>query len=239
VTEEQNTRPDSDDQDQVAEPVKAGEPVGEAISESQAAQTSEEEADLSTAQVEAGDLDAVRQELAEARAKEAEYLDGWQRARAELSNARKRFQREQQNAYANAKADLLVRLLPIIDDLERAFETLPEHLVGDAWVEGVRLVQQKAQGLLEQEGVAPIDAVGQEFDPLLHQAVTHEPSVQVPEGHVIAEMQRGYSIGERVLRPCMVRVSAGAPPEPEPVEEPEAEEQIHNAEDETANTEKS
>ena len=240
MTEEQKVRPDSEDQDQVAEPVQAEVPAAEALAEeSQPEPVSEEEGGVPEDQKEFGDLDALRQELEEARAKEAEYLDGWQRARAELSNARKRFERDRKHAYANAKADLLVRLLPIIDDFERAFETLSEDLASDAWVEGVKLVQQKAQGLLEQEGVTPIDAVGQEFDPLLHQAVTHEVSEEVPEGHVIAEMQRGYSIGERVLRPCMVRVSAGPPPEPEPEEEPDSEDQTQCAEDEAASTEES
>lgn len=169
---------------------------------------------------------AIRAELEQVKAKEAEYLDGWQRARAELSNARKRFQRDQEQAYANAKADLLVRLLPIVDDFERAFETLPEDLslAGLApaslnWLEGVQLVWRKLQLLLEQEGVAPIEAMGKAFDPFLHQAVTHESSAEVPEGHVIAEMQRGYVVGDRVLRPSAVRVSSGPAPEPEPATE--------------------
>ena len=240
MTEEQNVKPEAEDQDQIGEPVQAAEPAADEVeAEPQIEPTPEREDDLPDDQAETENLDALRQELEEARAKEAEYLDGWQRARAELSNARKRFQREQQQAYANAKADLLVRLLPIVDDFERAFETLPEDLAGETWIEGVKLVQRKAQGLLEQEGVVPIEAAGKEFDPSLHQAVTHEPSVEVPEGHVIAEMQRGYTIGDRVLRPCMVRVSAGPPPEPEPVEEPDPEEQTGNAEEETASTEES
>ena len=238
MTEEQTLKPESEDQDQVAEPVQVEGPAAEAVPESQVESMPGERGDIHEDE-EVGDLDALRQDLEEARAKEAEYLDGWQRARAELSNARKRFERERQSAYAYAKADLLVRLLPIIDDLERASETLPGDLANHAWVEGVKLVQQKAHGLLEQEGVAPIHAVGKEFDPLLHQAVTHEPSGEVPEGHVIAEMQRGYSIGDRVLRPCMVRVSAGPLPEPEPEEEPAPEEQAHGAEEETASTEES
>jgi molecular chaperone GrpE len=167
----------------------------------------------------ADELAALRQELEETKSREAEYLDGWQRARAELANARKRFQREQEQAYANAKADLLVRLLPTVDDFELAFESLPDNPSSHNWVEGIRLIQQKLQGLLEQEGVTPIEATGHEFDPLLHQAVTHEPCEEVLEGCVIAEMQRGYKVGGRVLRPSVVRVSAGPPPEPEP--EPE------------------
>jgi molecular chaperone GrpE len=158
---------------------------------------------------------ALQQALDEARAKEAEYLDGWQRARAELSNARKRFQREREQAYTNAKGDVLTQLLPIADDFERAIETLPENLSNLTWTEGVALIQRKLQQLLEQAGVTPIEAVGQEFDPFLHQAVTHEPSETVPAGQVIAEMQKGYQAGDRVLRPSVVRVSAGPPAEAE------------------------
>ena len=233
MAEEQEVKPDSEEQIQEAkraEEFPAGsqmEPILD--TEGDVTEQGEETA--------AQDVATLRQELEEARAKEAEYLDGWQRARAELANARKRFQREQQQAYANAQADLLIRLLPIVDDLERAFETLPDTLSSHSWVEGIKLVQCKAQGLLEQEGVAPIDAVGHEFDPFRHQAVTHEPSDEVPEGHVIAQMQRGYSLGERVLRPCMVRVSAG--PLPQQAETPNLEEQTPDAEGEAASTEKS
>lgn len=173
------------------------------------------------------ELDALRQELEESRAKEAEYLDGWQRARAELANARKRFHREREQAYTNAKADLFVRVLPIVDDFERAFDTLPDGLSGQPWIEGMKLIQHKFRTLLEQDGVRPIEAAGQEFDPLSHQAVTHEPSDEVAAGHVIAELQKGYMLGDRVLRPSVVRVSSGplleAEPEPGPGAGPEAE----------------
>jgi molecular chaperone GrpE len=166
------------------------------------------------------ELALLRQELEEARAKEAEYLDGWQRARAELANARKRFEREQAQAYTNARADVMVRLLPMVDDFERAFERSPEELVDLDWVEGVRLIQRKFNVLLEQEGVVPIEATDQAFDPIWHQALTHEPSEDVPEGHIIAEVQKGYKMGDRVLRPSTVRVSSGPLPEPEPEAEP-------------------
>lgn len=160
---------------------------------------------------------ALLEELEEAKRKEAEYLDGWQRARAELANARKRFQREQEQAYAGARADVLARVLPVVDDFDRAFVTLPEEVGEDekAWLGGLRLIWRKLQALLEQEGVSPIEAAGQEFDPYLHQAVTHEPSETVPEGHVIDEMQKGYQMDGRVLRPSIVRVSSGPPEPPE------------------------
>ena len=166
------------------------------------------------------ELALLRQELEEARAKEAEYLDGWQRARAELANARKRFEREQAQAYTNARADMMVRLLPMVDDFERAFEEPPKDLLDLDWVEGVRLIQRKFRALLEQEGVVPIEADDQAFDPTWHQALTHEPSEDVPEGHIIAEVQKGYKMGDRVLRPSTVRVSSGPLPEPEPEAEP-------------------
>jgi molecular chaperone GrpE len=224
--------------DEPAQEIEAGieeqEPEAEGAQEQGPAEvTGEERPEESLPPAEEGEpaeeideVAAIRDELEQVKAKEAEYLDGWQRARAELSNARKRFQRDQEQAYANAKADLLVRLLPIVDDFERAFETLPEDLspaglapAGLNWLEGVQLVWRKLQILLEQERVAPIEAVEKAFDPFLHQAVTHEPSAEVPEGHVIAEMQRGYVVGDRVLRPSAVRVSSGPAPEPEPAKE--------------------
>jgi molecular chaperone GrpE len=169
------------------------------------------------------ELEALRQELEETREKEAEYLDGWQRARAELSNARKRFQREQSQAYTNARADLLTRLLPVVDDFARAFDNVPDDIAEQGWLEGIRLIRQKLRSILNQEGVVPIEVQGQEFDPFLHQAVTHEPSDEVPTGHIIDQMQTGYRMGDRVLRPSMVRVSSGPAVEPEPEPEPEAE----------------
>jgi molecular chaperone GrpE len=162
------------------------------------------------------ELDALRQELQATKAREAEYLDGWQRSRAELANARKRFQREQEQAYAGAQADLLVRLLPIVDDFERALETLPHNLSGLTWIQGVMLIHRKLQWLLDQAGVTLIEATGKEFDPFVHEAVTHEPSETVPAGHVISELQHGYRIGDRILRPAMVRVSSGTLPAPDP-----------------------
>ena len=167
-----------------------------------------------------GEPDALRQELEATKAREAEYLDGWQRSRAELANARKRFQREQEQAYSGAQADLLIRMLPVVDDLERALETLPRNLSGLTWIQGIILIQRKLQLILEQAGVAAIEAAGKEFDPFLHEAVTHEPSDTVPAGQIISELQRGYRMGDRILRPSMVRVSSGVqqPSEPAPAE---------------------
>ncbi len=181
------------------------------------------EAEEVTQQAAVDEASALRQELETAKAQAAEYLDGWQRARAELANARKRFQREQDQAYQNAKADVLVHLLPIVDDLERALRTVPGNPSDPTWIEGVRLIQHKFATLLEQQGVTVIEAAGQEFDPLLHEAVTHEPSETVQAGYVIAELQKGYKVGDRVLRPSSVRVSSGVLSEPKAGAEPDRE----------------
>lgn len=161
-------------------------------------------------------LASLRQELEDAQARQAEYLDGWQRARAELANARKRFQREQGQAYDSARADILVRLLPIVDDFQRALKNVPEEASNDPWLEGIRLIERNFQHVLEQEGVSAIADAGQEFDPFLHQAVTHEPSDSVPAGHIISALRTGYRMGEQVLRPSMVRVSSGPEAEATP-----------------------
>ncbi len=197
----------SEDKDQELEVIEEEEVKGEQREPEIEEEGAEEAVDV---------VATLRQELEETQAREAEYLDGWQRARAELANARKRFQRERELAYANAKADVLNRVLPIVDDFERAAESLPEERADLPWLDGILMIQRKLQRLLDQEGVEPIEAVGQEFDPYAHQAVTHEPSEEVPAGHVIAEVQKGYRLGERVLRPSVVRVSSGPPPEPEP-----------------------
>jgi molecular chaperone GrpE len=152
---------------------------------------------------------SLEDQLAQAQAKAAEYLDGWQRAVAEMANARKRMQREQADFQAAAAVRLLEKLLPIVDDVERAFAALPSDQANDDWINGFRLIQRKLQTFLEGEGVTVIPTEGQTFDPTLHYAVTHEPADGYAEGQIIAEVGRGYRLGEKVLRPAMVRVAKG------------------------------
>lgn len=159
------------------------------------------------------ELAALRQRLEEEQAKAAEYLDGWQRARAELVNARKRWERESAQTYANALADSAARLLSVIDDFERAIRTMPNNLSGLTWIDGILLIYRKLQTILEQQGVVPIEAEpGTPFDPTYHQAVTHEPHDTYEAGTVIGEFQKGYKLGDRIVRPALVRVSSGPPP---------------------------
>lgn len=159
-------------------------------------------------------LEKLRGELEEAKAQAAENLDGWQRAQAEFSNYKKRQEAERAQMMTFANATLLRKLLPIVDDFERAFATLPASLSRLTWCEGILLVKHKLDAILESEGVKPIETDGQEFDPRYHEAVTHEEVSGYEDGRIIGEVQRGYMLDERVLRPALVRV-AKAPAVPE------------------------
>lgn len=137
----------------------------------------------------------------------AEYLEGWQRARAEFSNYKKRVDRELQDAYTRATGDVITRYLTILDDLERALKDAPEGGEAARWAEGIDLIYRKLKAMIEAEGVEAIQAAGQPFDPNLHEAISHEESDELQEGYVIDVVQQGYRMGERVLRPAMVRVA--------------------------------
>jgi molecular chaperone GrpE len=156
---------------------------------------------------EVDELMTLRRDLEEQKAKAAEYLDGWQRARAEFANYKKRIEKEQEDMIKSANGAFIIRLLPVMDDFERAFQTLPLDLMGMTWLEGIALIQRKLQILLEQEGVTVIEIEGQFFDPTLHQAVTYEESEEHKEGQIIGEVQKGYKMGDKVLRPSLVRVA--------------------------------
>ena len=151
------------------------------------------------------ELEALKKKLEEAGVKAAENLDGWQRAVAEFQNYRKRVERENENLYAGMKGDILRKILPALDDLERALQNRPTD--SGPWVNGIELIQKKLATLLEAEGLQRIEAEGQPFDPNFHEAISHEPSENVESGHVISVTQNGYMLGERVIRPATVRVA--------------------------------
>ena len=187
------------------------EKVGEAAAEE--ATVTEEIAEIEEAAEieEVSELEALRQELEKAKAQAAEYLDGWQRARAEFANYKKRHEQERTELFKLANTTLITRLLPIFDDFERAFQTLPRNLLSLTWIDGVVLIYRKLQAILEAEGLTLMEAEGQSFDPLVHEAVTYEESEEHQEGQIIGEVQRGYKLGDRVLRPALVRVAKGKP----------------------------
>jgi molecular chaperone GrpE len=155
-----------------------------------------------------GQLQALQAELEQAQAQATEYLDGWQRARAEFANYKRRVETEREELRRVSNEALLLKLLPVVDDFERALQTLPEELADAPWVNGIRMIFRKLQALLESENVTPIQAAGQPFDPLLHEAVMQEQTDEYPDEHIMEEMQRGYRLGERILRPSMVKVAS-------------------------------
>jgi molecular chaperone GrpE len=163
------------------------------------------------------ELERLQKELEQAKVQAAEYLDGWQRAQAEFSNYKKRQETERAQMAQLAGMGLLRKLLPVADDFERALTTLPDNLSRLSWCEGILLIKHKLGAILESEGVKPIETAGKAFDPLYHEAVTYEEAAGYADGQIVGEVQRGYMMGERVLRPALVRVAkAPAAPPPEP-----------------------
>lgn len=149
----------------------------------------------------------LEEQLAEAQAEASRNLEGWQRAQAEFANARKRLERQRMEAYVNANAEVAVRLLPIVDDFERALENASPTIESDGWYSGIELIYRKLLNVLESMGVSRIEAIGQPFDPNLHEALGQEPSDEFDSGLVTREMQRGYRLGDRVIRPSLVYVA--------------------------------
>jgi molecular chaperone GrpE len=180
-----------------------GKPTAPAASEPDIARSDDKSEAMSTIE----EVNALRDQLAQAQAQANEYLDSWRRATADLSNARKRMQREVEDYRAAAAMRVLEKLLPITDDVNRAFENVPAEQSDTDWINGFRIIQRKLDQLLDSEGVTPIPTEGQHFDPTLHYAVSHEEAAGFEEGQIVAEMARGYRLNEKVLRPSMVRVA--------------------------------
>lgn len=153
------------------------------------------------------DIGALQRELESTRSKADEYLDGWQRSRAEFTNYKKRIDREQQQTYQMAAGAIIRQFLSIADDLERALKTRPSEGEGAAWAAGIELIYRKLLSIFESEGVTQIQAEGAPFDPNYHEAVSSDESDDHESGQVIEVLQQGYMLGDRVLRPAMVRVA--------------------------------
>jgi molecular chaperone GrpE len=128
------------------------------------------------------------------------------RTAAEFDNYRKRMDRERRDLADYTAADVLKDLLPILDNFERALQA-PAAADTDAFRKGIELIHKQMLDVLKKRGIKPIEALGTDFDPNFHQAVIHEESATHREGEVMAELQRGYLIGDRLLRPAMVKVA--------------------------------
>ena len=135
-----------------------------------------------------------------------ELKDALLRRRADFENYRKRVERDQQSAVRDAAADILSRLVPTVDNLERALAARGDE---DALRQGVELTLRDLRAALDAQGVAAVDPLGERFDPRLHEALLHEPVAGVAAGTVAEVFRKGYTFKERLLRPALVKVSSG------------------------------
>jgi len=161
---------------------------------------------------ETGDMENLKQALAEEKAKAEANLAGWQRAQADFMNFKRRSEQEREEYTHFANANLILEFLPVLDDLERALEHTPVKLARMAWVDGVNLIYRKFRATLEAQGLTQIEALGKPFDPNLHEAVRQDKGI---EGIVIEEIRKGYQLHDKVIRPTMVVVGNGEDTEKE------------------------
>ncbi|MFB0559560.1 MAG: nucleotide exchange factor GrpE [Dehalococcoidales bacterium] len=151
-------------------------------------------------------VEALKQALAEEKEKAEKYLANWQRAQADFINYKRRSEQERAETTKFANSVLMLSLLPVLDDLERALNFVLPELAEPSWLEGVRLIERKMKATLEAQGLSAIEALGKPFDPNFHEAVRQDKG---KEGIVIEEIQKGYKLHDRVIRPSRVVVGNG------------------------------
>jgi molecular chaperone GrpE len=149
-------------------------------------------------------------QLEAAKALAAEHLASLQRTAADFANFKRRTSEDRERELGLASELLLRKLLAIADDFDRALEAMPPDLKGVSWIEGIVLLDRKLRALLESEGVTTIEAVGRSFDPREHEAIASVPGTGKPDGEIVAEVQRGYRVRDKILRPALVAVAGGA-----------------------------
>jgi molecular chaperone GrpE len=162
------------------------------------------------------DVETLKARLEEEKSKAESYMASWQRTAADYQNLKRRGEKEREEYGRLATAALVINILPLLDDLERALQSVDVRLAGLTWVDGIRLIYRKFQAVLEAAGVSEIKAEGETFDPNVHEAVMYGEG---EEGKVVSEVQKGYRLGDRVIRPAMVVVGKKAE---DAGEEPEA-----------------
>lgn len=152
----------------------------------------------------------LKEELAGLKNKAAkleEYHDKWLRAHAELENTKKRLEKEKQEFLKFANEELIIRLLPIIDNFDRALASVKHTKESDAVLEGIKLVQKELHTLFKDFGVEVVKGVGEHFNPHLHEAIAVVETDDAPEDTVVEEIQTGYTLNGRLIRPSIVKVS--------------------------------
>ena len=152
------------------------------------------------------DIESLTVQLEQAEAKAEEYLESLKRERASFQNYKKRVEQERTEQQRAVTGNVLFRLLPVLDDFHRAMAAVPQD-ERDEWYQGVALIQRKLEQFLTNENVTEIEALGQAFDPNYHEAVGVDPEVDAESGTITEVLQRGYKLGDRVLRAALVRVA--------------------------------
>ena len=158
------------------------------------------------------ELEQARSQAEEQRRKAETYLDLAQRSQADFLNYKRRTEQDRERLVRDANADLLTQLLPVLDDLQRAVESVPSDLAGNSWAAGVGLIGQKLSQILDRQGLEKIGAEGDQFDPRVHEAVAYQEHPNYDEGQVAQVYRAGYRLHDRVLRPAQVVVARGSVP---------------------------
>ncbi len=167
------------------------------------------------------DVEGLKARVAEEKEKAQTFMANWQRAAADMQNLKRRMEQERFEVGRLANASLVINLLPLMDDLERALHEVDPNLAGLTWIDGIRLIHRKFEVVLQNAGVSEIEADGQQFDPNVHEAISEAPG---EEGKIVSVVQKGYKLGDRVIRPAMVIVGKGAAGPPAGQEQPDGEE---------------
>ncbi|UCH43169.1 MAG: nucleotide exchange factor GrpE [Dehalococcoidales bacterium] len=159
-----------------------------------------------------GDSESLQQSLTAEKEKAEIYLANWQRAQADFINFKRRTEQEKEEIRRSAQSAVVLNLLSVLDDFERALALIPPDSENIDWIEGIRLIERKLRTSLEAQGLCPIQAVGEPFDPHQHEAIRQANG---EDGIVLEEVEKGYKLNDRILRATKVVVGNGKETEPE------------------------
>jgi len=154
------------------------------------------------------DVTALQQMVEQLQTESQTNLDGWQRSRAEFNNYRRRTQQQLTDSKQQGAINALTKILPAVDDFERAYANIPDDLKDHPWVTGTALILKNIQKVMDEFNIEVLDPVGEEFDPNLHEAIGMDDSSEYESGIVTTTLQKGYVSGDKVLRPALVRVAS-------------------------------
>lgn len=150
----------------------------------------------------------LEEKIANLEQRNGELLAGWQRTQADFQNFRRQSELDRQKLIRCASQDLMLDILPVLDNFQLAAKHVPENLQNDNWVIGIKQIEKQLEAVLESSGLKRIETVGQNFDPNIHEAIEHLES-EKPEGEIVEEVLSGYAVGDQILRPAKVKVSKG------------------------------